>query len=136
MIRAIVLLSLTLAGSSTCLFSQVVYVANTTSGDISAFSVDAGSGALTAIPGSPFPAGGVNATGIGAQGPVGVAVDPMGKVVSVSNGGFGNIVTLNINVSSGVLTGFPVRPPFIDVGAAALVVSPTGKFVYATGSLS
>jgi uncharacterized protein (TIGR03437 family) len=188
MIRAIVLLSLTLAGSSTCLFSQVVYVANTTSGDISAFSVDAGSGALTAIPGSPFPAGGVNATGIGTQGPVGVAVDPMGKFVYVSNGGFGNIsaytvntvsgaltaipgspfaigsftelgplavdptgkflyvtnvsgsfgniVTLNINVSSGVLTGFPVRPPFIDMGATALVVSPTGKFIYATGSLS
>ena len=46
MIRAIVLLSLTLAGSSTCLFSQVVYVANTTSGDISAFSVDAGRSAV------------------------------------------------------------------------------------------
>ena len=188
MIRAIVLLSLTLAGSpTTCLFSQVVYVANTTSGDISAFGVDAGSGALTAITGSPFAAGGVNATGIGAQGPVGVAVDPMGKFVYVSNGGFGNIsaytvntvsgaltaipgspfaigsftelgplavdptgkflyvtnvsgsfgniVTLNINVSSGVLTGFPVRPPFIDMGTGALVVSPAGKFVYATGSL-
>jgi hypothetical protein len=61
MIRAIVLLSLTLVGSSsTCLFSQVVYVANTLSGDVSAFSVDAGSGVLTAIPGSPFPAGGVS----------------------------------------------------------------------------
>jgi 6-phosphogluconolactonase len=188
MIRAIVLLSLTLAGSSTCLFSQVVYVANTVSNDISAYSVDAGSGALTAIPGSPFPAGGENATGIGTQGPVGVTVDPMGKFVYVSNGGFGNIsaytinvlsgaltaipgspfaigiftelgplavdptskflyvtnilgsfgniVTLNINVSSGVLTGFPVRPPFVDLGAAALVVSPTGKFVYAVGPLS
>jgi 6-phosphogluconolactonase len=188
MIRAIVLLSLTAAGSSTCLFSQVVYVANTVSNDVSAFGMDAGTGALTAIVGSPFPAGGVNATGIGIQGPVGVAVDPMGKFVYVSNGGFGNIsaytvnavsgaltaipgspfaigsytelgplavdptgkflyvtnvsgsfgsiVTLNINVGSGVLTGFPVRPPFVDVGAAALVVSPTGKFVYAIGPLS
>jgi hypothetical protein len=83
MFRAIVLLSLTLAGSSPSLFSQVVYVANTGSGDVSAFSVDAGSGALTAITGSPFPAGSVLTTGSGVQGPDGVAVDPMGVCLRI-----------------------------------------------------
>jgi 6-phosphogluconolactonase len=64
-----------------------------------------------------------------------VAVDPTGKFLYVadSSGSYGSIITLNINASSGVLTGVPVLLPFMDVSAAALVVSPTGKFVYATG---
>jgi 6-phosphogluconolactonase (cycloisomerase 2 family) len=37
---------------------QFVYAANYNSGDISAYTVDAATGALTAVAGSPFGAGG------------------------------------------------------------------------------
>lgn len=57
MIRAIVLLILALTSSSTHLFSQAVYVANAGSNSVSAYTVNASSGALTAVPGSPFPTG-------------------------------------------------------------------------------
>jgi 6-phosphogluconolactonase len=190
MIRAIVLLSLTLAGLSTCLFSQVVYVANEASNDVSAYSVDPGSGALTAITGSPFPAWSVPLAYPYGHGPAGLAVDSTGKFLYVSNprsggdsayisafninstsgtltailgspflvgsgltglaavavdptgkflyvtvpyGSYASIVTLNINASSGVLTGFPRSSDVPYAGLSALVVSPTGKFVYATG---
>jgi 6-phosphogluconolactonase len=192
MIRAIVLLSLTLAGSSTRLFGQVVYVANTLSNDVSAYSVDPGSGALTAVPGSPFPAWPLPVAASNGDGPSGAAVDPGGKFLYVANpysrsdtkyisaytigttsgaltavtgspfavAGLGTaldgvaldpagkflyvglptgapdasgVLALTINASSGVLTGF-ARPTNVNyAGPFALVVSPTGKFVYGAG---
>jgi 6-phosphogluconolactonase len=131
MIRAIVLLSLTLAGTSTRLFSQVVYVANTASGDVSAFSVDVGSGALTAILGSPFPAGSASTDGLGLHGPDGAAVDPTGKFVYVSNGASGSIWAYAINAGSGALTAIP-GSPFPVAAGVGVAVDPTGKFLYAT----
>jgi 6-phosphogluconolactonase len=189
MIRAIALSSVFLAASSTCLFSQVVYVANTVSNNVSAYSIDAGSGALTPIPGSPFPSlpTSLTATLIAANifpGPVavaldpagkflyaanstaadyssyistynvnaatgaltaipgspfaianafqltGVAVDPSGKVLYVADG---NVYPLNINSSSGALTGAAPSTHDLSYVGNSLVVSPTGKFVYATG---
>jgi 6-phosphogluconolactonase len=183
------LLSLVLAGLAPSLFSQVVYVANTVSNDVSAYSVDPVSGALTAIPGSPFPAWPVPVAGLYAAssaGPGGAAVDPSGKFLYVSNprsdtenvyilaftvnaatgaltaipgspfvvgrflqlgaiavdpnGKFlyvtdGNIFTLNINAGSGALTGAAPTSNDPTYVATALVVSPTGKFVYSTGCL-
>src|SRR5258707_11777673 len=80
---------LALAASSTCLFSQVVYVANTVSNDVSAYSVDPGAGALTVIPGSPFPAwpvpvGAAPVVGM-IPGPGAAALDPSGKFLYVGN---------------------------------------------------
>jgi 6-phosphogluconolactonase len=135
MIRAIVLLSLTIAGSSTCLFSQVVYVANTVSNDISAFSVDAGSGALTAIVGSPFPAGGTNGNS-GTGGPDGVAADPAGKFVYVSNSPSNSILAYTVNAGSGALTAIPGPPVVVAAGAGGLVLDPAGKFLYVAGGVT
>jgi 6-phosphogluconolactonase len=137
MIRAIVLLSLTLAAASTCLFSQVVYVANALSNDVSAYSVDAGTGALTAIPGSPFPAWPVPIGNTFSQsGPAGVAVDPTGKFLYIADPLSGDssdyISGFTINSASGALTAIPGLPfavaIYMHLGGVA--VDPTGKFLY------
>ena len=52
-------------------FVEFAYVANSGSGNVSAYTIDATNGALTPAAGSPFGAG---------SGPHGVAVDPTGKV--------------------------------------------------------
>ncbi len=138
------LLSLSLAVSSTCVFSQVVYVANTISNDVSAFSVDPGSGALTAIPGSPFPAWPVPIAPFQDEviGPTGVAIDPTGKFLYVANPRSGDrnsayISAFTTNAATGSLTAIPGSPfslgAFPQVGAVA--VDPTGKFVYAANQL-
>ena len=55
---------------------KLVYVTNYNSGTVSAYTIDAASGALTPVPGSPFPAG---------NGPGAIAVNPSRDVVYVTN---------------------------------------------------
>jgi 6-phosphogluconolactonase len=122
MIRTLVLLTLTLAASSNYLFSQVVYVVNSGSNSMSAYTINPSSGALTAVPGSPFPAGML---------PGSVAVDPSGKFVYVTSSGGLSAVT--VNPSNGALSAvqrFTVQTGFVARGMA---VHPTGKFVYVAG---
>lgn len=92
---------------------EFVYVANHNSADLSAYAVDAGTGALTPIEGSPF------ATGYG---PLGVAIDPSGKFVYVANNGLsgkaGNISAFAINPLSGALT--PVQGSPFTAGSNPL----------------
>ena len=52
------------------LLAQFAYVANQNSSNVSGYTINATTGALTAIAGSPFPAGAL---------PGSVAVDPTGK---------------------------------------------------------
>ncbi|MGC2408266.1 MAG: beta-propeller fold lactonase family protein [Candidatus Cybelea sp.] len=76
---------------------KFVYVTNdgTSSNNVSAYTVDATSGALTPVVGSPFGAG---------TGPVGVAVDPKGKFVYEANAQSNNIYGYSIDARSGALT--------------------------------
>jgi len=73
-------------------------VANQGANDISAFFIDAASGALTSIGGSPFAANG------GA--PMAVAVDPSGTFLYVVNNTSNNVRYSPIDDATGVL--FPV----------------------------
>src|SRR5580700_5867562 len=90
---------------STCLFGQVVYVvtsdATSSNSSISAYTINAGNGALIAVPGSPFPAGFL---------PLGLAVDPAGKFVYVTNNFDGIVLAYTINASNGALTAVPGSP--------------------------
>src|SRR6266853_3744637 len=61
---------------------RFLYVANGGSNSISAYVIDAKSGALTPVGGSPFPAGSV---------PSSIAVDPSGKFAYVSNQADGTV---------------------------------------------
>ena len=60
-----------------------VYVANSGSNNVSAYTVNTGTGALSAVEGSPFSSG---------RSPHGVAVDPTEKYIYVANYG-GNTVS-------------------------------------------
>ncbi|MBI1745554.1 MAG: beta-propeller fold lactonase family protein [Acidobacteria bacterium] len=95
---------------------KYVYVANL-NGGVTAYTIG-GSGALTAISGSPFTAG---------TNPDGVVVDPSGKYLYVSNLGGG--------VSAYTITGTGSLSPIAGTAPTgtnpeAVVVDPSGKFLY------
>jgi 6-phosphogluconolactonase len=98
-------------------------VANAASNNVSGYTIDPSTGALTAIA-SPFPAGTF---------PVSVAVDPSGKFAYVANTGQigqnGSVSGYTINQSSGALT--PIGPAVTaGINPESVAVDPSGKFVY------
>ena len=74
---------------------KFVYVINEGPNNISAYSINAATGSLTPVSGSPFTAGKYTEN---------VAVDPTGKFVYVTNWGDGNISAYTVNASTGALT--------------------------------
>jgi 6-phosphogluconolactonase (cycloisomerase 2 family) len=109
---------------------KFVIVANQGTSNVSVFSLDATTGALTEVSGSPFASG---------QQPGPVAIDPPtlagpapgGKFVFVGNTGGNSLSAYTID-SAGSLT--PVSGTPIPLGANAqpssIAVDPAGKFVY------
>jgi 6-phosphogluconolactonase (cycloisomerase 2 family) len=70
-------------------------VANISGDDVSAYTINATTGALTQITGSPFPAG---------TQPFSVTVDPSAKFAYVANGGGGNVSAYTSDATTGALT--------------------------------
>jgi 6-phosphogluconolactonase len=107
---------------------QYVYAANYNSNNVSAYSVNTGTGALTPVPGSPFNTAG----GQPNQGQTGsVAVDPLGKFVYVSSTRPSpEITAYTINASTGALTAISGSPFAAGDGPGQLAVDPSGKFLY------
>jgi len=73
-------------------------------GGLAGYSIDAASGALTAMPGSPFAIGGV---------PNSVAIDASGKFLMVSIfplGGGSHLAVFSIDPGTGALTSVPGSP--------------------------
>ena len=87
---------------------QFVYVTNFGSKNVSAYKINATSGALTPVAGSPFGAG---------SEPGAMAVDPNGKFAYVANAGSQNVSAYTISTSSGALTQVAGSP--FSVGAAS-----------------
>ena len=98
-----------------------VYVANSASGDVSAYSLDASSGALTAVAGSPFPAGNKPA-----------AVTVAGGFAYVLNQGSNNICGYAIDTSTGSLTAMAGSP--FAVGANPVQLTAYNGVVYAVNA--
>ncbi len=101
-----------------------------TAGNISVFSVDADTGALTPISGSPFEAG--------AQ-PTAMTIDPTSKflyessnlgVITPSN----NISAFTISPTTGALTPVPGSPFMGGIYPLSVSVDSTGKFLYTADS--
>jgi 6-phosphogluconolactonase len=96
-------------------------------GFVSVFSIDAGSGALTPVAGSPFPA---NAD------PTEILITPSGKFVYVTNPGIGAITAFTFSSSDGTLTQLPSSPisslPGGGGGAFGLAVDGSEQFLYVT----
>jgi 6-phosphogluconolactonase len=96
-----------------------------TSTAVYAYIIDATSGALTAVPGSPFPAG---------ENPVSAAVDVSGRFLFVANNADsanGNSVSaFSIDPSTGVLTAIPGSPFAASPFPLFVAVDPSGQYVY------
>jgi len=108
---------------------QFVIVANYGSNNVSVYAMDARSGALTQVPGSPFPAGSY---------PDAVVVAPNGKFVYVANQTYpyyqGYISIYAINPATGELTAVEESPFFDNEGEPyGLAINPTGQFLYTPG---
>jgi 6-phosphogluconolactonase len=93
---------------------------------VEGFSIDQTSGALTAVPGSPY-ATATEATAI--------VSDPSGRFVYVAAGAF--IAGYTINSSSGALTAMPGTQAqvnrYLDYQPTSLVIDPQSRFMYVAG---
>jgi DNA-binding beta-propeller fold protein YncE len=115
--------------------AHYLYVTNDGSGNVSAYAIDAKSGALTQVQGSPFSAG---------PEPWGIAVDPTGKFAYVTNvtdggtsGASGSVSGYAINASTGVLTQVKGSPfPSGGVEPWEMTIGPAGRFAYVTNFYS
>jgi 6-phosphogluconolactonase (cycloisomerase 2 family) len=96
-----------------------------TSTAVYAYTIDATSGALTAVPGSPFAAG---------ENPVSAAVDVSGRFLFVANNANttnGNSVSVfSIDPDTGVLTGVSGSPFAASPFPLFVAVDPSGQYVY------
>lgn len=104
--------------------ARFAYVTNRGSNDISGYRIDNATGALTAINGSPFPAG---------VSPTWLTLHPSGNFAYVSNGGANTITAYAIEATSGGLTpigGAPVLVrPFssVEYPISPVVIDPSGN---------
>jgi len=101
--------------------AQFAYVANEGSNNVSAYTIDPSTGALTTIAGSPFPA---------ARFPASVAVDPGGKFAYVSDENSNNISAYTIDLSTGALSAIAGSPFPAGLFPDSVAVDPSGKFAY------
>ena len=97
------------------------YVANESSNSISAYAIDASTGALVPIAGSPFAATGT--------GPVAVAVDPNGAYLYVANNASNTVSVYAIDPDTGALTAVG-QPVGSGNGPFALLVDPSNQFLF------
>jgi len=109
---------------------KFAYIASTKydrSGYVSAYTINASTGALTPVAGSPF------AAGIGA---ISIAVDPSGKFAYVANCLTNNEWTADyvsafmVNATTGALTPVAGSPFAAELGSHSVVVDFSGKFAY------
>ncbi len=119
--------------------AQYAYVGNSRSNNISVYSINATTGALTQVPGSPFamdpgafsfPPGPQSGTGA-------ITVNAAGTYAYFANSSSNNVSAYNIDAATGALT-FVTGSPFAAVGSfpESVAVNPAGTYAYApnTGS--
>jgi len=89
---------------------------------IAGYTIDANTGVLVQIPGSPFPTGGVNSNL--------AAIDPTGKFLYVANTDSDNITGFTIDQTSGALTAIPGTPFAAGDFPVAVTIDPSGRYLY------
>jgi 6-phosphogluconolactonase len=94
-------------------------VTNNFGNNVSVYSIDASSGALSEVAGSPFPAN---------SNPAEILITPSGKFVYVTNPGIGMVTAFSF--SNGVLTQLPTSPVPSGAGAIGLAVDGSERFLY------
>jgi DNA-binding beta-propeller fold protein YncE len=94
---------------------RFAYVANANSANVSGYTINAITGVLTPISGSPFAAGAA---------PSSVVVHPAGKFAYVANIGSANVSGYTINAATGVLTPISGSPFAARVGPRSVTTTP------------
>jgi 6-phosphogluconolactonase (cycloisomerase 2 family) len=105
--------------------STFVYIPNFKDGTVSAFSINATTGVLTEITGSPFTNG--------ATEPAAAIVSPNGNFLFVANSS-NTTSAFSINATTGALTAVTGSPFAGGTAGDAIAVDPTGKFLYSAGT--
>lgn len=108
-------------------YAQYAYVANADGQTVSAYEIDAATGVLTPLAGSPFAAGGT--------GPWCLAAHPSGEFLYVLNYASRNVSIMAIDAATGALAETPDSP--VATGGASpswIAVEPAGKFLYVADS--
>jgi len=111
---------------------KYLYVANELSDNVSGFTIDSTTGALTLMADSPFASTSMN----GSTGPRGVAVDPSDKYVYVTNHTSDDVSGYSINATTGELTPLSGSPFPAEETPFDVVVEPSDRYVYVTNHLS
>jgi 6-phosphogluconolactonase (cycloisomerase 2 family) len=100
---------------------QYIYVANVNSNNVSGFRLNADTGTLSAVPGSPFGAG---------ANPYQVVVDPSGRFLYVTNVNGANFNAYGIDPKTGTLSNISASPFLTGPGPKALAIDPSGTYLY------
>ena len=100
------------------------YVANADSNDVSVFTIDPATGALSEV-GTPVTAG---------LSPQSVTVDPSGRFAYVANRNSNNVSVFTIDSSTGALT--PGTPVGAGNRPVSVTVDPSGRFAYVANLIS
>src|ERR1019366_2092547 len=104
---------------------KYLFVTNSFSANVSVFSIDSGSGALTPVPDSPFYAN---------DSPGEILILPGTNFVYVTNSRIGTVTAFSFSSSTGVLTPVPGSPFVSGPGASGLAVSNSGQYLYVANS--
>src|ERR1043165_2631593 len=101
---------------------KFLFAANDQTDNISVFSIDPATGALTLVPGSPFPTGGASGSGIS------LAVTPDNQFLFASSSGSNNITVFSV-APNGTLTSISGSPFAVGGVPDGIKVSPDGRFL-------
>jgi len=104
---------------------KYAYVANSGSNDISGYSINGSTGALTSL-GVPVPAGST---------PYSISIDPLGRFAYVANNGSNDVSGYSIDGSTGALLSVGATVP-AGTGPYAVNIDPSGSFVYVANQTS
>jgi 6-phosphogluconolactonase len=94
---------------------QFLYVGNYNSDSVSAYSINATTGALTALQGSPFATGHL---------PNAIVIDPSGQYLYTPNNGANNVSGFAIDPNTGALTPALIAGFAIDGSTGVLTLVP------------
>lgn len=109
--------------------AKFAYAPNFFADNISGFTIDSSTGALTLMPGSPF----AQTTG---SRPYAMTLSPNGKFAYVCNFGTNDVSAYTIDSKTGALASIPGSPFAAGTGPISVTVDPHSKFVYVTNAFS
>jgi len=112
-------------GIAATVVGNFLYASDLHSSDIAAFSINTSTGALTAVPGSPFVSGSQGSTGIS------LAITPNGRYLYAGYYDAGEVWGFSI-ASNGALTPVP-GSPFGAPNVLGIDVTPDGKYLAVSG---